>query len=178
MRKDYIMKNLNLKEIGTQSMDSTKEKIRLGLKSLQSDKYKLKKMKDEYPLDKYEIKMIEILKDEQILKEMRNFLNPKKITYKEMTIDMIWNLSLDEVNHGLKSLQSAKSMNKFNLPMKEEIESKELEFIQRRNELKGNGNSSNIKKSKIEDLLENLSLLSKDDKILEMERRIKELMKG
>jgi uncharacterized protein YejL (UPF0352 family) len=134
-------------------------------------------MKDEYPSDRYESKMMNILREEQILKEMRNFLNPKKISYREMTLDMINNLTIDEINHGLKSLQSQKFMNKFNPSIKEEIESQERLFIERRNKLNGKKSFDGmIKKSKIENLLENISLLSKDDKIIEMERRLKEFL--
>ena len=141
------------------------EEIRLKLKSLDSQKCRLIKMKDGFTESKYSEKMNSILNQIQILREMRNLITQKELTIPEMTEAQMDALNIDEVNHGLKSLQSRKYMNKYNpegLVYRDTIY-REKYLIERRRVLTEKSNES-IPKSKMNSLIERVENLSLEDR--------------
>lgn len=96
-----MLKNVELK---AKEVGSAKEAKRL-LKNVQSRKCRLKKRKD---LEDYEVKMNEILKEEQLLKEVRDYFEPKEKPVTEYTLEDVEKLNYDETIKAIKSIQSKK----------------------------------------------------------------------
>ena len=84
---------------------SNVEEVKKAIRSLQSQKSRLKKQKGR---SDYEEKMTEILKQEQILKEVRDYFEPKTIPVPEMTQKDIELLNYEETLRAIKSIQSKK----------------------------------------------------------------------
>ena len=83
------------------------EEVKKAIRSLQSQKSRLKKQKGR---EDYEKLMTEILQKEQLLKEVRDYFEPKKIPVPEMTKEDIELLNYDETNKAIKSIQSKKCL--------------------------------------------------------------------
>ena len=83
------------------------EEVKKAIRSLQSRKSRLKKQKSR---SDYEEKMTEILKQEQILKEVRDYFEPKSIPVPKMTKEDISLLDYDETIKAIKSIQSKKCL--------------------------------------------------------------------
>jgi len=83
------------------------EEVKKAIRSLQSQKSRLKKQKSRKDYDE---KMTEILKQEQILKEVRDYFEPKKIPVPAMTKEDIELLNYDETIKAIKSIQSKKCL--------------------------------------------------------------------
>lgn len=88
----------------------TVEDAKKALRSVQSKKCRLAKQKSR---EDYDVLMTEVLKKEQTLKEVINFLEPKKLFVTEMTEDDIKNLNYEETVRALKSIQSKKCLTQF-----------------------------------------------------------------
>ena len=95
------------------------EEVKKAIRSLQSQKSRLKKQKGRRD---YEEKMTEILKQEQILKEVRDYFEPKKKPVPMMTQEDIKLLNWDETQKAIKSIQSKKCLTQH---MTENIEDNE-----------------------------------------------------
>ena len=83
------------------------EEVKKAIRSLQSQKSRLKKQKSR---SDYEEKMTEILKQEQILKEVRDYFEPKSIPVPKMTKKDIELLNYEETIKAIKSIQSKKCL--------------------------------------------------------------------
>lgn len=83
------------------------EEVKKAIRSIQSQKSRLKKQKSR---SDYEEKMTEILKQEQILKEVRDYFEPKPIPVPKMTQEDIKLLNYDETIKAIKSIQSKKCL--------------------------------------------------------------------
>jgi hypothetical protein len=83
------------------------EEVKKAIRSLQSQKSRLKKQKSR---EDYEEKMTEILQQEQLLKEVRDYFEPKKIPVPEMTKEDIELLNYEETIRAIKSIQSKKCL--------------------------------------------------------------------
>ena len=83
------------------------EEVKKAIRSLQSRKSRLKKQKSR---EDYEEKMTEILQQEQLLKEVRDYFEPKKIPVTKMTQKDIELLNYDETIKAIKSIQSKKCL--------------------------------------------------------------------
>ena len=81
------------------------EEVKKALRSLQSRKSRLKKQKGR---EDYEKLMTEILQQEQLLKEVRDYFEPKTIPVPEMTQKDIELLNYEETLRAIKSIQSKK----------------------------------------------------------------------
>ena len=81
------------------------EEVKKAIRSIQSRKSRLKKQKGRRD---YEEKMTEILQQEQILKEVRDYFEPKKIPVTKMTQKDIELLNYEETLRAIKSIQSKK----------------------------------------------------------------------
>jgi Fe2+ transport system protein B len=97
----YMLKNIEKVAKSYGSVEEVKKAIR----SLQSRKSRLKKQKSRKD---YEELMTEILQQEQLLKEVRDYFEPKTIPVPEMTWDDIQLLNYDETIKAIKSIQSKK----------------------------------------------------------------------
>ena len=83
------------------------EEVKKAIRSLQSRKSRLKKQKSRKD---YEELMTEILQQEQLLKEVRDYFEPKTIPVPEMTQKDIELLNYDETLKAIKSIQSKKCL--------------------------------------------------------------------
>lgn len=81
------------------------EEVKRAIRSVQSQKSRLKKQKGRKDYDE---KMTEILQQEQILKEVREYFEPKTIPVTQMTQKDIELLNWDETQKAIKSIQSKK----------------------------------------------------------------------
>lgn len=83
------------------------EEVKKAIRSVQSQKSRLKKQKSR---SDYDEKMTEILQQEQILKEVRDYFEPKKTPVPMMTKEDIELLNWDETQKAIKSIQSKKCL--------------------------------------------------------------------
>lgn len=81
------------------------EEVKKDIKNLQSIKCRLKKQKGK---ETYEQEMTEIVKKEQLMKEVREYFEPKKIMVTTMTKSDIATLDYDDTIKAIKSIQSKK----------------------------------------------------------------------
>ena len=81
------------------------EEVKKAIRSLQSRKSRLKKQKGRAD---YKELMTEILQQEQLLKEVRDYFEPKRIPVTKMTQKDIELLDYDETLKAIKSIQSKK----------------------------------------------------------------------
>ena len=81
------------------------EEVKKAIRSLQSRKSRLKKQKGRAD---YKELMTKILQQEQLLKEVRDYFEPKRIPVTKMTQKDIELLSYDETIKAIKSIQSKK----------------------------------------------------------------------
>jgi len=83
------------------------EEVKKALRSIQSRKSRLKKQKSRKDYDEL---MAEILQQEQLLKEVRDYFEPKTIPVPKMTKSDIELLDYDETLKAIKSIQSKKCL--------------------------------------------------------------------
>ena len=95
----------NIQEVAKNYADV--EEVKKALRSLQSRKSRLKKQKGRAD---YEEQMTEILQQEQLLKEVREYFEPKSTPVTKMTWEDIKLLDYDETIKAIKSIQSKKCL--------------------------------------------------------------------
>ena len=102
----------NLKEIEkiANKFDNNVEKIRRELKRVQTIKHRLKRQKGK---SSYEKEMTEVIKYEQVLKEARQLLEPKKKPVTQYTQEDVDQLDYDETVKAIRSIQSKKTLSKW-----------------------------------------------------------------
>jgi len=83
------------------------EEVKKAIRSIQSRKSRLKKQKKRAD---YEKLMTELLKEEQLLKEVRDYFQPKKKPVTQMKPEDIKLLNYDETVKAIKSIQSKKCL--------------------------------------------------------------------
>lgn len=83
------------------------EEVKKAIRSLQSQKSRLKKQKGRRDYDE---RMTKILQQEQILKEVRDYFEPKPIPVTKMTQKDIELLNYEETLRAIKSIQSKKCL--------------------------------------------------------------------
>jgi hypothetical protein len=81
------------------------EEVKKAIRSLQSRKSRLKKQKSRKDYDE---KMTEILQEEQLLKEVRDYFEPKTIPVTKMSQKDVELLNYEETMKAIKSIQSKK----------------------------------------------------------------------
>lgn len=86
---------------------SSVEEVKKAIRSLQSQKSRLKKQKGR---EDYDELMTEILQKEQLLKEVRDYFEPKSKPVPEMTKEDIELLNYEETLRAIKSIQSKKCL--------------------------------------------------------------------
>lgn len=85
----------------------TIDEIKMELRKVQSRKCRLEKQKER---PDYDDKIVEVLKEEQWLKQLRQSLQPAKLTVTTMTQQDISKLTYDETKRAIKSIQSKKCL--------------------------------------------------------------------
>ena len=141
------------------------EEVKKAIRSLQSRKSRLKKQKGR---SDYEEKMTEILQQEQLLKEVRDYFEPKRKPVPEMTWEDIQQLNYEETLRAIKSIQSKKCLVQHATPNIEDNEEyqKACEIERMLLEHKKNIKpieETVVKKSDINDLINHLQ--NQDEKI-------------
>lgn len=104
------MTNLSNVEKVAAELGNDLEKVAKELRRLQSVKCRLKKQKGK---STYEAEMTKVLQEEQVLKEVRQLLDPKEkpvTMYEQEDVDR---LDYDETTRALKSIQSKKTLSKW-----------------------------------------------------------------
>ena len=91
-------------------LSSDLEKVRKELKRIQSVKCRLKKQKFK---KSYEKEMIEVLKREQVVKEVRQLLEPKEKCVPDFQQEDVDQLDYDQTVKAIRSIQSKKTLSKY-----------------------------------------------------------------
>ncbi len=130
------------------------ELVNKKIKSIQSMKSRLKKQKSK---PTYNDEMATILKEEQLLKEVRNYLEPKEMTVTTMSKDDIKLLNYEETVRALKSIQSKKSLTRYNEDQTEFNMACQIEtWLKEHRELVKDVHDTVVRKSDINDIIEHL----------------------
>ena len=105
------MTKTNLKKVEEKANElKTVENVAKELKRIQSRKCRLKKQKGK---STYEAEMTEVIKQEQLLKEVRQLLDPKEkpvTMYEQADVDK---LDYDETIKAIRSIQSKKTLSRW-----------------------------------------------------------------
>lgn len=105
------MAKTNLKEIEKKANElKTTENVARELKRVQSLKCRLTKQKGKAT---YEAEMAEVLKQEQVLKEVRQLLDPKEKPVTKYEQDDVDQLDYDETIKAIRSIQSKKTLSRW-----------------------------------------------------------------
>lgn len=102
--------NLKAVEAKAKSLNNDILEVSKALKSLQSKKCRLKKMSGH---KNYQEMLTELLQEEELLKQVRQLIEPKEkavTTYEQSDVDM---LDYDETIKALRSIQSKKTLSKW-----------------------------------------------------------------
>lgn len=173
------MATINLKDVEKKANELNNDLFEVSkeLKKLQSRKCRLKKMKGH---SNYEKMMTEVLSEEQLLKEVRQLLDPKEkpvTLYEQEDVDM---LDYDETVKAIRSIQSKKTLSRWLTEVDGDNDEYrnacriEKMLIERRNSIRPVDNEY-IRKTDLQtviDTIESSGKLSKD-RILEL---LKDLM--
>lgn len=106
----------NLKEIEkvANELNNDMNEVKKALKRVQSIKCRLAKQKFKASYDE---EMTKVLAEEQILKEVRNLLEPKEKTVTTFEQDDVDRLDYDETIKAIKSIQSKKTLTRWLTPV-------------------------------------------------------------
>lgn len=106
------MSKINLKNIEqkAEELNNDLEVVKTELKRIQSAKCRLKKQKGRKDYDE---EMTKILSEEQLVKEVRQFLDPKEKTVTNYTQTDVDLLDYDETVKAIKSIQSKKTLSRW-----------------------------------------------------------------
>jgi len=107
-----MLTNVNLKEVEklANQLGNDLEKVQRELKRIQSVKCRLKKQKGKKT---YEQEMSDVLRYEQLLKEVRSLLNPQKKPVTQYTLEDVEKLDYDETIRAIRSIQSKKTLTRW-----------------------------------------------------------------
>ena len=171
------MTKTNLKEVEKVVAElGTKEAVAKELKRVQSVKCRLKKQKGK---SSYEKDMGEVLKQEQLLKEARQLLDPKEkpvTQYEQADVDR---LDYDETIKAIRSIQSKKTLSRWLTTVKgdnDEFKNAvriEKMLVERREMIKP-VDENNVRKTEIQtiiDTLEESGELSQE-KVIELLKKL------
>lgn len=153
------LENLDLANISELAKLFDETTIIQEIKNIQSIKCNFKKKKTR---SDYELTMTRILKKEQVLKEIKNYIIPKKVFVTNMSLEQIQDLNYDETIKAIKSIQSKKCNTQGLLNQSEYEKALIIEgwLLEHKNNLKPIVNT-NINKSSIHNLINNLETLNK-----------------
>lgn len=169
------MTNLKAVEAKANELNNDLFEVAKELKKLQSKKCRLKKMKGH---SNYEEMMKEVLSEEQLLKEVRQLLDPKEkpvTMYTQEDVDM---LDYDETVKAIRSIQSKKTLSKWLTDVEGDNDEYrnackiEAMLIERRNNIKPVDNEY-IRKTDLQTIIDTIESSGKLS-----QEKIVELLKG
>lgn len=171
------MTKTNLKEVEKVAAElGSVEAVAKELKRVQSAKCRLKKQKGK---STYEQDMGEILKQEQLLKEVRQLLNPKEKPVTKYSQEDVDKLDYDETIKAIRSIQSKKTLTRWLTTIEGDndefrnAEKIEKMLIERREQIKP-VDENNVRKTDIQtiiDTIEESGELSQE-KIVELLKKL------
>jgi hypothetical protein len=167
------MTKTNLKKVEEKAKElKTVENVARELKRIQSIKCRLKKQKGK---STYEAEMTEVIKQEQLLKEVRQLLDPKEkpvTMYEQADVDK---LDYDETIKAIRSIQSKKTLSRWLTDVEcdndefRNAEKIEKMLIERRKEIKP-VDENNVRKTEIQTIIDTIESSGKlsQEKIVEL----------
>lgn len=169
----------NLKEVERKANELNNDLFEVSkeLKRIQSIKCRLKKQKGR---SDYEEQMKEVLSQEQLLKEVRQLLDPKEKPVTQYTQEDVDNLDYDETVKAIRSIQSKKTLTRWLTDVEGDNDEYrnacviEKMLVERRNNIKPVDNDY-IRKSDLQTIIDTIESSGKlsQNKIVEL---LKELM--
>lgn len=133
--------------------------VKRELKRLQSVKCRLKKQKSRAD---YQTKMTEVVQQEQIMKEVRQLLEPKKVAVPDFTKADVERLNFEDTMKAIKSIQSKKCLSQNNETEYKKACEVESMLLAHKQEVKP-ADETSVKKSEIQAILENLKSLTAEE---------------
>ena len=167
------MTKTNLKEIEKKANElKTTENVARELKRVQSLKCRLKKQKCKAT---YEAEMAEVLKQEQVLKEVRQLLDPKEKPVTKYEQDDVDQLDYDETIKAIRSIQSKKTLSRWLTTIEGDndefrnAERIEKMLIERREAIKP-VDENNVRKTDVQTIIDTIESSGKlsQEKIVEL----------
>jgi len=167
----------NLKKVEEKANElKTVENVARELKRVQSIKCRLKKQKGK---STYEAEMTEVIKQEQLLKEVRQLLDPKEkpvTMYEQADVDK---LDYDETIKAIRSIQSKKTLSRWltdvegdNDEFRNAVKIEKM-LIARREMIKP-VNENNVRKTEIQTIIDTIESSGKlsQEKIIELLKNV------
>lgn len=171
------MTNTNLKEVEKKANElKTVEAVAKELKRVQSTKCRLKKQKGK---STYESEMNEVLREEQLLKEARQLLDPKEKPTTQYTQEDVDNLDYDETIKAIRSIQSKKTLTRWLTTVEgdneefKNAEKIEKMLIERREKIKP-VDENNVRKTEIQTIIDTIESSGKlsQEKVVELLKKL------
>lgn len=171
------MTKTNLKEVEKVAKElGTVEAVSKELKRVQSTKCRLKKQKGK---GSYEQEMNEVLREEQLLKEARQLLDPKEkpvTMYEQEDVD---SLDYDETIKAIRSIQSKKTLTRWLTTIEgdndefKNAEKIEKMLIERREKIKP-VDENNVRKTEIQTIIDTIESSGKlsQEKVVELLKKL------
>ena len=134
-------------------------RVKRELKRLQSVKCRLKKQKSRAD---YQSKMTEVIQQEQILKEVRQLLEPKKIAVPDFTQADVDRLDFEDTMKAIKSIQSKKCLSQDDEAEYQRACRVEQMLLEHKKQVKP-ADETTVKKTEVAAILENLRSLTAEE---------------
>lgn len=171
------MTKTNLKEVEKKANElKTVEAVAKELKRVQSTKCRLKKQKGK---SSYEQEMNEILREEQLLKEARQLLDPKEKPVTMYGQEDVDSLDYDETIKAIRSIQSKKTLTRWLTTVEgdndefKNAEKIEKMLIERREKIKP-VDENNVRKTEIQTIIDTIESSGKlsQEKVVELLKKL------
>lgn len=171
------MTKTNLKKVEEKAKElGTVEAISKELKRVQSTKCRLKKQKGK---SSYEQEMSEVLREEQLLKEARQLLDPKEKPTTQYTQEDVDSLDYDETIKAIRSIQSKKTLSRWLTTVEgdneefKNAEKIEKMLIERREQIKP-VDENNVRKTEVQTIIDTIESSGKlsQEKIVELLKKL------
>ena len=139
----------------------TVENVNRKIRNVQSRKSRLRK---QIKTDEYDSLMTEILQEEELLKEVKDYLEPKSKKVHEFNDEDIAKLNMDETLKAIKNMQSRKCLNQFT---DEEIYNESLaqeeKLVAHKEKLELELNENIISKSELKVIRDKIEILTEKE---------------
>ena len=171
------MTKTNLKKVEEKAKElGTVEAVSKELKRVQSTKCRLKKQKGK---GSYEQEMSEVLREEQLLKEARQLLDPKEKPTTQYTQEDVDSLDYDETIKAIRSIQSKKTLSRWLTTVEgdneefKNAEKIEKMLIERREQIKP-VDENNVRKTEVQAIIDTIESSGKlsQEKIVELLKKL------
>lgn len=171
------MTKTNLKEVEKKANElKTVEAVAKELKRVQSTKCRLKKQKGK---SSYEQEMNEVLREEQLLKEARQLLDPKEKPVTMYGQEDVDSLDYDETIKAIRSIQSKKTLTRWLTTVEgdndefKNAEKIEKMLIERREKIKP-VDENNVRKTEIQTIIDTIESSGKlsQEKVVELLKKL------